>query len=228
VAGATGGGPHCPDCIRRAAARGAHRRAEPERRASWQNNVLEPLSGYLWLGACLPGPSSPPADRGPPAAAFNFGPPLASIRPVEALVKESPARPGDGKIAATRGRCMKTPISVWPWTSVQSWLAACLDLRPRSNNRRLVSHRRGGRTGHGVQPARAASTRSRLRGISPTPSRRAAVDLGGLNPILLEKWTKEDPAARDPGAVRRYHAAGRAGRFSAGEDFVRYSGRHYE
>jgi CDP-glucose 4,6-dehydratase len=76
-----------PDCIR------ALQRGEPiavrNRSAArpWQH-VLEPLSGYLWLGACLARPELAPGGSRPPAAAFNFGPPPASIRPVEALVEE--------------------------------------------------------------------------------------------------------------------------------------------
>lgn len=49
----------------------------------WQH-VLEPLSGYLWLGARL----ASSAPRGELAAAFNFGPTPAATRPVAALVAE--------------------------------------------------------------------------------------------------------------------------------------------
>lgn len=52
----------------------------------WQH-VLEPLSGYLWLGACLARPelanSSSPVDT-----AFNFGPQLTSNQTVATLVQE--------------------------------------------------------------------------------------------------------------------------------------------
>ncbi|RRJ94447.1 CDP-glucose 4,6-dehydratase [Opitutaceae bacterium TAV4] len=52
----------------------------------WQH-VLEPLSGYLWLGACLANPQlsifSSQLD-----SAFNFGPALASNRTVAELVQE--------------------------------------------------------------------------------------------------------------------------------------------
>lgn len=52
----------------------------------WQH-VLEPLSGYLWLGAKL---ASEPAGSAasPLASAFNFGPALTSNRTVAALVQE--------------------------------------------------------------------------------------------------------------------------------------------
>ena len=72
-----------PDCIR------AIRKNEkiPVRNKiatrPWQH-VLEPLSGYLWLGARL---SSAPDDQGPIlAGAFNFGPNLSSNRTVAELV----------------------------------------------------------------------------------------------------------------------------------------------
>jgi CDP-glucose 4,6-dehydratase len=55
----------------------------------WQH-VLEPLSGYLWLGACLSnsqvsGLTFPVSTY---ASAFNFGPALASNRTVAELVQE--------------------------------------------------------------------------------------------------------------------------------------------
>jgi CDP-glucose 4,6-dehydratase len=49
----------------------------------WQH-VLEPLSGYLWLGARL----ASSAPRGELASAFNFGPTPAATQPVAALVGE--------------------------------------------------------------------------------------------------------------------------------------------
>lgn len=52
----------------------------------WQH-VLEPLSGYLWLGACLEDDSRSalPANLCSP---FNFGPAVDSNRTVEELVRE--------------------------------------------------------------------------------------------------------------------------------------------
>ena len=75
-----------PDCIR------ALKRGEsiPVRNRiatrPWQH-VLEPLSGYLWLGACL---TDTRLSRFNPllASAFNFGPALASNRTVADLVQE--------------------------------------------------------------------------------------------------------------------------------------------
>ena len=77
-----------PDCIR------ALQRNEPipvrnlVATRPWQH-VLEPLSGYLWLGACLAATRLPAVPR--PAAlasAFNFGPALTSNRTVAELVQE--------------------------------------------------------------------------------------------------------------------------------------------
>jgi NAD dependent epimerase/dehydratase family. len=78
-----------PDCIR------AIRSASPvpirNRTATrpWQH-VLEPLSGYLWLGALLSEPHlNPLPSRGQSlCSAFNFGPPLGSNRTVAHLVSE--------------------------------------------------------------------------------------------------------------------------------------------
>ena len=50
----------------------------------WQH-VLEPLSGYLWLGAKLSEGAHPSTDL---IGAFNFGPNLSSNRPVGDLVHE--------------------------------------------------------------------------------------------------------------------------------------------
>ena len=52
----------------------------------WQH-VLEPLSGYLWLGACLHN-SQLSAFSSQLSCAFNFGPALASNRTVAELVQE--------------------------------------------------------------------------------------------------------------------------------------------
>ncbi len=52
----------------------------------WQH-VLEPLSGYLWLAACLASDLRPLSSD--LASAFNFGPPLDSNRSVKQLVEEA-------------------------------------------------------------------------------------------------------------------------------------------
>ncbi|MCX7872054.1 MAG: CDP-glucose 4,6-dehydratase [Verrucomicrobiae bacterium] len=55
----------------------------PDATRPWQH-VLDCLSGYLWLGACLQ-----KSDKGSQyVGAFNFGPPLASNRTVKELVEE--------------------------------------------------------------------------------------------------------------------------------------------
>jgi CDP-glucose 4,6-dehydratase len=82
-----------PDCIR------ALQRGEPiavrNKHATrpWQH-VLEPLSGYLWLGACLASDFRPPTSDLRPltssslASAFNFGPAVTANRSVAGLVEE--------------------------------------------------------------------------------------------------------------------------------------------
>lgn len=75
-----------PDCMR------SLRKGEPipvrNRTATrpWQH-VLEPLSGYLWLGACLSDSQLSPFYS-QLASAFNFGPALTSNRTVAELVQE--------------------------------------------------------------------------------------------------------------------------------------------
>jgi len=53
----------------------------------WQH-VLEPLSGYLWLGACLARPELAPGGREAPVTSFNFGPAISANRSVGRLVDE--------------------------------------------------------------------------------------------------------------------------------------------
>ncbi len=57
-------------------------KSQPDR-----GSVLEPLSGYLWLGACLANRHDS-SRNSQLASAFNFGPALASNRTVAELVLE--------------------------------------------------------------------------------------------------------------------------------------------
>ena len=77
-----------PDCIR------ALRSNDPipvrNRTATrpWQH-VLEPLSGYMWLGAAMASPKLlDRTDAADLCSAFNFGPNLASNRTVQQVVEE--------------------------------------------------------------------------------------------------------------------------------------------
>ena len=76
-----------PDCIR------ALQKGEPfavrNKTATrpWQH-VLEPLSGYLWLGAVLAEPSLRPFAPAHYTSAFNFGPHLEANRTVAELAQE--------------------------------------------------------------------------------------------------------------------------------------------
>jgi CDP-glucose 4,6-dehydratase len=75
-----------PDCVRALQQGDAIPVRNKHATRPWQH-VLEPLSGYLWLGACL-------ADHrlsgvgSSVASAFNFGPDLSSNRTVHDLVQE--------------------------------------------------------------------------------------------------------------------------------------------
>jgi CDP-glucose 4,6-dehydratase len=78
-----------PDCVRSLQAKQPVPVRNRTARRPWQH-VLEPLSGYLWLGACLAKDPKPeiqsPASA--LASAFNFGPGHESNRTVEELVRE--------------------------------------------------------------------------------------------------------------------------------------------
>ena len=78
-----------PDCVRSLLKGDAIAVRNPVATRPWQH-VLEPLSGYLWLGALLTGeitlPRVPNAQA--VANAFNFGPWLEANRSVKDLVTE--------------------------------------------------------------------------------------------------------------------------------------------
>lgn len=71
-----------PDCARAWAAGGAPLIRSPGATRPWQH-VLEPLSGYLWLGACLDS-----GREGMNGEAFNFGPRGEVNQPVSRLIEE--------------------------------------------------------------------------------------------------------------------------------------------
>ena len=71
-----------PDCMRALEQGKPIAVRNPKATRPWQH-VLEPLSGYLWLGACLAGERKTSLDT-----AFNFGPGHESNRTVVELVTE--------------------------------------------------------------------------------------------------------------------------------------------
>jgi CDP-glucose 4,6-dehydratase len=71
-----------PDCVRAWSQGKPVMLRNPQSTRPWQH-VLEPLSGYLWLGAQLL--QSKPQIAG---EAFNFGPPASVNQPVDALIAE--------------------------------------------------------------------------------------------------------------------------------------------
>ncbi|MBI3417552.1 MAG: CDP-glucose 4,6-dehydratase [Verrucomicrobia bacterium] len=76
-----------PDCIRALQAGRTIAVRNKHATRPWQH-VLEPLSGYLWLGAVLSKPSLAPAGIENCCSAFNFGPSLESNCNVARLVEE--------------------------------------------------------------------------------------------------------------------------------------------
>jgi len=73
-----------PDCIRALQRGDTIPVRNPFATRPWQH-VLEPLSGYLWLAACLSQPSAPDSQL---CSAFNFGPEQEANRNVGELVRE--------------------------------------------------------------------------------------------------------------------------------------------
>src|SRR5262249_11930778 len=76
-----------PDCIRALQRDGAIPVRNPAATRPWQH-VLEPLSGYLWLGACLARPDLVHAAPDIVSSSFNFGPEKEANRNVGDLVRE--------------------------------------------------------------------------------------------------------------------------------------------
>lgn len=76
-----------PDCIRALMKDEAIPVRNPAATRPWQH-VLEPLSGYLWLGAALTRPEWVGAEAKELATAFNFGPDKEANRSVGELVAE--------------------------------------------------------------------------------------------------------------------------------------------
>lgn len=76
-----------PDCIRALTAGRPVRVRNPAATRPWQH-VLEPLGGYLWLGARLQGAGAHSTATSALNTAFNFGPAAGSHRSVRELVEE--------------------------------------------------------------------------------------------------------------------------------------------
>ena len=76
-----------PDCIRALQQGKAIPVRNPPATRPWQH-VLEPLSGYLWLGAALAKPKLVSAGIKDVAGPFNFGPEKEANRPVHELAAE--------------------------------------------------------------------------------------------------------------------------------------------
>jgi CDP-glucose 4,6-dehydratase len=76
-----------PDCIRALQKNQPIPVRNPRATRPWQH-VLEPLSGYLWLGASLAEPKLRRCDLSLLASPFNFGPNRDAHRTVEELVEE--------------------------------------------------------------------------------------------------------------------------------------------
>jgi CDP-glucose 4,6-dehydratase len=74
-----------PDCVRALLKSEAIAVRNPTATRPWQH-VLEPLGGYLQLGAMLLNPTRPPKERARLCTGFNFGPLLRSNQPVRVLV----------------------------------------------------------------------------------------------------------------------------------------------
>lgn len=81
-----------PDCIRALSRNTAIVVRSPHATRPWQH-VLEPLSGYLWLGRQLL--VEPQAHAG---HAYNFGPDSKVIQPVTEMVKEIIKQWGEGNV----------------------------------------------------------------------------------------------------------------------------------
>lgn len=100
-----------PDCIRALIRKAPIAVRSPESVRPWQH-VLDCLSGYLWLGACL---ASAPPDS-PLASPFNFGPGPGANRPVrelvEALLRHWPGQWRDASDAQAPHEAIRLNIAI--------------------------------------------------------------------------------------------------------------------
>lgn len=117
-----------PDCARAWFEGNAVRIRNPKATRPWQH-VLEPLSGYLWLGARLFGndAASPYDPRG---QSYNFGPPGDAVYPVgevaQALARHWPgfkyeidsAGPGEMKESGLLKLCCDKALAELDWKAV--------------------------------------------------------------------------------------------------------------
>lgn len=76
-----------PDCVRALSQGQVISLRNPLATRPWQH-VLEPLSGYLRLGAVLLDPARPATEKSKYCSGFNFGPLLASNQSVRALAEK--------------------------------------------------------------------------------------------------------------------------------------------
>lgn len=85
-----------PDCVRALKDGQVIEVRSPRATRPWQH-VLEPLSGYLQLGAVLLDPDIPDTTKATYCSGFNFGPIVTSNQPVQTLVTKIIDYWGDGE-----------------------------------------------------------------------------------------------------------------------------------
>ena len=96
-----------PDCIRAWSARKKAIIRNPEATRPWQH-VLEPISGYLWLGSKL----FKGSWQGIAAEAFNFGPNADAVYTVKSLVGQMAAEWNDAQWECSSGKDAKKESSL--------------------------------------------------------------------------------------------------------------------
>ena len=84
-----------PDCVRALLNDASIPVRNPAATRPWQH-VLEPLAGYLYLGAALMDPARPVIDKARYCTGFNFGPLLPSNQPVRVLTERAIESWGSG------------------------------------------------------------------------------------------------------------------------------------
>lgn len=118
-----------PDCIRALFCGKPIQIRNPRSVRPWQH-VLEPLSGYLMLGARLLTP--PPAAQARFCTPWNFGPVMDNARPVGSVVEAILTGWGSGTSEVTAGAGNATVESVMLRLSIDKALLV-LDWHPRWN-----------------------------------------------------------------------------------------------
>jgi CDP-glucose 4,6-dehydratase len=161
-----------PDCITALAQKKPIRVRNRHATRPWQH-VLEPLSGYLWLGASLADEKLQLCDPRKLASAFNFGPNRDSNRTVAELVDEvlkhwpgswrdetdpnAPHEAGLLQLSTDKAYALLRWFPVWSFTEAVGETVDWYRAAPRLRNAKEFQKQTQSQIGRYIESARAAA-----------------------------------------------------------------------